>query len=63
MENTTAKEYVKFPQQEYNLLKEVFRSIKRQAFLVRIDEAERNFKNGKYKTASADDFINSIRTK
>ncbi len=61
MENTTAKEYVKVPQQEYNLLKEVFRSVKRQAFLVRINEAERNFKNGKNKTASVDDFINNIR--
>ena len=63
MENTTAKEYVKVPQQEYNLLKEVFRSVKRQAFLVRIDEAERSFKAGNFKTVSVDDFINSIRAK
>ncbi len=60
MESTTSKEFVKVPKEEYSLLKEVFRSVKRQAFLVRIDEAERNFKAGKFKTASVDDLLNSI---
>jgi hypothetical protein len=36
------KKYGKIPKQEYNLLKEVYRTVKRQAFLVRIEEAERN---------------------
>ena len=61
MEKAIVEEYVNVPKQEYNLLKEIFRSVKRQAFLVRINEAERNFKNGKNKTASVDDFINNIR--
>jgi len=63
MENITLEEYVNVPKQEYHLLKEVFRSVKRQAFLVRIDEAERSLKAGNFKTVSVDDFINSIRAK
>ncbi|HPL68505.1 MAG TPA: hypothetical protein PLG94_18355 [Smithellaceae bacterium] len=63
MEKAIVEEYVNVPKQEYNLLKEIFRSVKRQAFLVRIDEAERSFKAGNFKTVSVDDFINSIRAK
>jgi hypothetical protein len=60
MEHTAAKDYVKIPKQEYNLLKEVYRTVKRQAFLVRIDEAERNLTAGKIKTMTVDDFIASV---
>ena len=49
MEHTAVKDYVKIPKQEYNLLKEVYRTVKRQAFLVRLDEAERNLATGKTK--------------
>ena len=54
------KEYVKVPKQEYNLLKEVYRTVKRQAFLVRLDEAEKNLAAGKTKSVSIDDFIASV---
>lgn len=54
------KEYVKVPKQEYNLLKEVYRTVKRQAFLVRLDEAEKNLAAGKTKSVSVDDFIASV---
>ena len=59
MEHTTVKGYVKIPKQEYNLLKEVYRTVKRQAFLVRLDESERNLAAGKTKAKaiSVDDFI------
>jgi hypothetical protein len=60
MERVTAKDYVKISKQEYNLLKEVYRTVKRQAFLVRIEEAERNLSIGKTKTISVRDFINAI---
>jgi len=60
MEHTAVKDYVKIPKQEYNLLKEVYRTVKRQAFLVRLDEAEQNLSTGKTKTNSVDDFIESI---
>lgn len=60
MENIIAKDYVKIPKQEYNLLKEVYRTVKRQALLVRIDEAERNLSLGKTKVISVRDFIHSI---
>ena len=60
MEQIVAKDYIKIPKQEYNLLKEVYRTVKRQTFLVRLDEAERNLSMGKTKTISVRDFINAI---
>lgn len=33
---------------------------RRQAFLVRLDEAERNLSAGKIKTTSVDDFIEAV---
>lgn len=60
MEQVAVKEYVKIPKQEYNLLKEVFRNVKRQAFLVRLDESERNLAAGKTKAISVDDFIQAV---
>jgi|GEM_PF-770156 hypothetical protein len=60
MEQIAAKDYIKIPKREYNLLKEVYRTVKRQAFLVRIDEAERNLSTGKIKTISVRDFIREI---
>jgi len=59
MENA-AKDYIKIPKREYNLLKEVYRSVRRQAFLVRLDEAEKNLAAGKTKKISVDDFIASV---
>lgn len=33
---------LKIPKQEYNMLKEGYRTVRREAFLVRIDGAEQN---------------------
>jgi hypothetical protein len=60
MQQTMAKDYIKIPKREYNILKEVYRTVKRQAFLVRLDEAERNLSLGKTKTISVKDFIRTI---
>ena len=60
MEQIAAKDYIKIPKREYNLLKEVYRTVKHQALLVRIDEAESNLSTGKIKTISVRDFINNI---
>jgi hypothetical protein len=60
MEHAVVKDYVKIPKQEYNLLKEVYRTVKRQTFLVRLDESERNLAAGKTKAISVDDFIDSV---
>jgi len=60
MAQIATKDYVKVPRQEYSLLKEVFRTVKRQAFLVRLDDAEKNLAAGKTKTLSVDDFIASV---
>ena len=62
MEHGAAKDYVKVPKQEYNLLKEVYRTVKRQAFLVRLDESERNLAAGKTKAISVDNFIDAVKT-
>jgi hypothetical protein len=60
MEQTIAKDYIKIPKREYNILKEVYRTVKRQAFLVRLNEAEQNLSKGKIKTVSVQDFIRTI---
>ena len=60
MEHAAVKDYVKIPKQEYNLLKEVYRTVRRQAFLLRINEAERNLAAGKTKAMSVDDVIASV---
>ena len=61
MEHATVEDYVKIPKQEYNLLKEVYRTVKRQAFLFRLDEAEKNLVAGKTKKMSMEDFITSVK--
>jgi hypothetical protein len=60
MERAASKEYVKVSKQEYDLLKEIYRTVKRQAFLVRIDEAEQNLAAGKTKRMGVDEFIDSV---
>jgi len=60
MAQAATKDFVKIPKQEYNLLKEIYRSVQRQAFLFRIDEAEKNLVSGKAKATSLDDLIASI---
>ena len=57
MVQTASMDYIKVPKQEYNLLKEVYRTVKRQAFLIRLDEADKNLAAGKTKTVSVDDLI------
>ena len=60
MGQASVKEYVKIPKQEYSLLKEVYRTVKRQAFIVRLDESERNLAAGKTKAISVDVFIDTV---
>jgi hypothetical protein len=60
MAHAATKDFVKIPKQEYNVLKEVYKTVQRQAFLMRIDDAEKNFAIGKTKTVSVDDLITSI---
>lgn len=60
MAHSAADDFVKIPKQEYNLLKEVYRTVQRQAFLVRLGEAEKNLASGKTKRVSVDDLIVSI---
>lgn len=61
MTQTAIKDYVKVPKKEYSLLKEVYRTVKRQAFLIRLDDAEKNLVAGKTKTVSVDDLIASVQ--
>lgn len=57
MAQPASMDYIKVPKQEYSLLKEVYRTVKRQAFLIRLDEADKNFAAGKTKMVSVDDLI------
>ena len=51
---------IEIPKEEYKFLKKLYRTVKRQNFLLRIDEAEKNLKTGKVKKVSIDKFIESI---
>ena len=55
--DTIADETVAIPKEEYRVLKEIYQSVKRQNFLLRIAEAEKNLKAGKFKKVSIDKFI------
>ncbi|MBF8251436.1 MAG: hypothetical protein HW382_1064, partial [Deltaproteobacteria bacterium] len=45
---------------EYGFLKELHKTVKRQQFLFRLEEAEKNLKAGKVKKISIDKFIEGI---
>ena len=51
---------VAIPKKEYKFLKELYKTVKRQQFLFRLEEAEKNLKAGKVKKVPVDKFIESI---
>ncbi len=60
MSKGAAENIVSIPEREYKLLKEIYKTVKRQNFLLRIDEAERNLKKGRVKRVKINDFIKNI---
>jgi hypothetical protein len=60
MQKNTAKEMIEIPKDEYKMLKEIYKTVKRQRFLLRIEEAERNLRSGKAKKVSVNEFIDNI---
>jgi len=60
MRKNIAKEMIEIPRDEYKMLKEIYETVKRQRFLFRIEEAEKNLNAGKVEKHSVDDFVNSI---
>lgn len=44
---STAKEMIEIPKDEYKILKEIYKTVKRQRLLFRIEEAEKNFRMGR----------------
>ena len=57
---SATKEMVEIPKDEYRILKEIYKTVKRQRLLFRIEEAEENFRGGKVEKTSVDDFIKNI---
>lgn len=55
-----AENMVVVPSEEYKFLKEMYKTVKRQMFLFRMEEAEKNLKAGKIKKVSVDKFIDGI---
>lgn len=53
-------ETVTLPKEEYRILKELFKTVKRQNFLLRIDEAEKNLRAGRVKRVSVKEFIDGV---
>ncbi len=60
MRKALAEDSIKVPKYEYRMLKELYKTVKRQQFLLRLDEAEKNLRAGKVKKVSVDKFIESI---
>lgn len=61
MSKTAAAENtVTVPKEEYKFLKELYKTVKRQQFLFRMEEAEKNLRVGKIKKVGVDTFIDSI---
>jgi predicted RNase H-like nuclease len=60
MQKNIAKEMIEIPKDEYKMLKEIYRTVKRQKLLFRIEEAEKNLRTGKAKKVAVDEFIDSI---
>ncbi len=54
------RDMVMLPKEEYKILKELYKTVKRQNFLFRLEESEKNLKTGKIKKVSLKDFIGSI---
>jgi hypothetical protein len=57
---STAKQMIEIPKDEYKILKEVYKTVKRQRLLFRIEEAEKNFRLGRVEKIPVDDFIDNI---
>ena len=55
-----SKKTVSIPEDEYKMLKELYKTVKRQQFLLRLEDAEKNLKSGKVKKISFDKFIESL---
>lgn len=60
MQKNIAKEMIEIPKDEYNMLKEIYKTVKRQKLLFRIEEAEKNLRTEKVKKVTVDEFINNI---
>ena len=54
------RDMVMLPKDEYRILKELYKTVKRQNFLFRLEESEKNLKTGKIKKVSVKDFIGGI---
>jgi hypothetical protein len=60
MSKIATEETVTIPKEEYKLLREICNTVKRQNFLLRIEEAEKNLRIGNVKKITAEDFIGNI---
>jgi hypothetical protein len=56
---STAKQMIEIPKDEYKILKEVYKTVKRQRLLFRIEEAEKNLRLGRVEKMSVDRFIDN----
>ena len=58
--STIVEDTITIPRSQYNILKELHKTVKRQQILLRIEEAEKNLRNGKVKKISMDEFLKKI---
>ncbi len=60
MSKIIVEDTVTIPKDEYKLLREMYKTVKRQQFLLRITDAEKNLRLGKIKKVPVEEFIDSI---
>ena len=60
MDKVLVDKKIEISAREYNLLREVYDQIKKQAAVLRIFEAEENLQTGKTKTISFREFVENI---
>ncbi len=60
MRKRTSAQTIEISKDEYDMLKEIYKTVKRQRLLFRIEEASKNLKAGKVERVSVDEFIESI---
>ncbi len=60
MRKRTSAQTIEISKDEYDMLKEIYKTVKRQRLLFRIEEASKNLKAGTVERVSVDEFIESI---
>lgn len=60
MQRSEMNEMIEIPKAEYEMLREIYKTVKRQKVLFRIEEAEENYRAGRIKKVTTHRFVEDI---